>query len=59
MFEPLLTIKQAAAIIGVVEATVKRWAKSGKLKVTRINSRGDMRFRQEDLEEYLKGLNEN
>lgn len=59
MQEPLLTLEAAAKSIGVSKITLKRWAKLGELKVTRINKRGDMRFRQEDIEAYLKGMNEN
>jgi excisionase family DNA binding protein len=37
----LLTIRQAAGILNVHIETLRRWDKSGKLKATCINERGD------------------
>jgi len=50
----LLTIRQAAEILNVHVETLRRWDKSGKLKATRINERGDRRYRPEDIERLMK-----
>jgi len=50
----LLTIRQAAEILNVHVETLRRWDKSGKLKATRINERGDRRYRPEDIEKLIK-----
>lgn len=49
----LLTIRQAAEILNVHVETLRRWDKSGKLKATRINERGDRRYKQEDIEKII------
>lgn len=51
----LLTIRQAAEILNVHVETLRRWDKSGKLKATRINERGDRRYKPEDLEKIVQG----
>jgi len=50
----LLTIKQAAEVLNVHTETLRRWDKSGKLKATRINERGDRRYDPKDIEKILK-----
>ena len=49
----LLTIRQAAEILNVHVETLRRWGKSGKLKATRINERGDRRYNPGDIEKIL------
>ncbi len=49
----LLTIEQAAKLLHVHSNTLRRWSNSGKLKAVRINSRGDRRFRLQDIQQYL------
>ena len=51
----LLTIRQAAEVLNVHVETLRRWDKSGKLKATRINERGDRRYKPEDLEKIVQG----
>ncbi len=50
----LLTIRQAAEVLNVHVETLRRWDKSGKLKATRINDRGDRRYDPKDIEAILK-----
>lgn len=50
----LLTIRQAAEILNVHVETLRRWDKAGKLKATRINDRGDRRYKPEDLEQIIE-----
>jgi excisionase family DNA binding protein len=49
----LLTIRQAAEILNVHVETLRRWDKSGKLKASRINDRGDRRYNPKDIETIL------
>ena len=44
----LLTVAQAATILGVHPNTVRTWTDAGRLTAYRINSRGDRRFRRGD-----------
>jgi len=53
----LIGIKEAAEILGVHPATLRRWDKEGVLKAVRIGKRrgvGDRRYRQEDIEDYIE-----
>jgi len=50
----LLVPREVAALFRVTPLTVKRWVKSGKLKMVRINTRGDMRFNKIDVLALLK-----
>lgn len=52
----LLVPREVAAILRLSPLTVKRWVNSGKLKATRINTRGDMRFDKDDVLKLLKNI---
>ncbi len=45
----LLTVREVAGILRVAPLTVKRWGKRNILVPLRINSRGDRRYRREDV----------
>ncbi len=45
----LLTVSEVAELLRVSPLTVKRWGKRGKLPAIRINSRGDRRYRKEQI----------
>ena len=49
----MLTISEVANLLSVHINTVRRWSNQGILKSYRIGSRGDRRFRQEDVENFL------
>lgn len=49
----LLTIRQTAEILNVHVGTLRRWDKSGKLKAIKLNDRGDRRYNQEDVENFI------
>jgi excisionase family DNA binding protein len=51
--ESLLTVKEVAFILHVHANTVRRWSDSGLLKTYRISSRGDRRFKKEDIDQFL------
>jgi excisionase family DNA binding protein len=45
----LLTVREVADLLRVSPLTIKRWGKKGKLPAIRINSRGDRRYRKEQV----------
>jgi len=49
----MLTISEVAHLLNVHINTVRRWSNQGILKSYRIGSRGDRRFRQEDIDSFL------
>ena len=53
----LLKIKEAAHLLGVHPATLRRWDKLNKLKAVRIGSRrkiGDRRYRLDDIKKLME-----
>jgi excisionase family DNA binding protein len=53
----LLTIKQVSALLNIHPNTLRRWCEEGRIPVVRVTSRGDRRFRLEDVQIYLEQLN--
>ncbi len=53
----LLTVREVAQLLRVSPLTIKRWGKRGKLPAIRINSRGDRRYRKEQVL-WLLGIKE-
>lgn len=51
----LLNIKEAAAILKVSEASLRRWTNSGRLACQRIGIKKERRFLREDLMAFLDG----
>jgi excisionase family DNA binding protein len=51
--EGLLTLEEAARLLGVSKITLRRWTRAGSLGCVRVGERGDRRFRREDLEDYV------
>jgi excisionase family DNA binding protein len=52
----LLTVSETADLLRVSPLTIKRWGKRGKLPAIRINSRGDRRYRKEQIL-WMLGIN--
>jgi len=50
---PMLTTSDVARLLNVHINTVRRWSNQGILKAYRIGSRGDRRFREEDIVSFL------
>ena len=50
----LLTPRDVARLLNVHINTVRRWSEQGILKSYRISSRGDRRFRREDVDAILR-----
>lgn len=51
--DALLSVAQAAALLGVHPNTIRSWTDAGRLSAYRINARGDRRFRRDDVERIL------
>jgi len=51
--DPMLTISEVARILNVHINTIRRWSNQGILKACRIGSRGDRRFKREDIADFL------
>jgi len=49
----MLTTSEVARLLNVHINTVRRWSNYGVLKAYRIGSRGDRRFRQDDIDTFL------
>ena len=52
----LLTLEEVSQILRVSKITLKRWGKKGKLPAIRINSRGDRRYKKQEVMRFL-GMN--
>ncbi len=50
---PMLTTSEVAYLLNVHINTVRRWSNMGILKAYRLGSRGDRRFRQEDITSFF------
>lgn len=53
----LIGIKEAAEMLSVHPATLRRWDEEGRLKAVRIGGRrgvGDRRYRLEDIREIIE-----
>ena len=55
---PMLTVKDVARLLNIHVNTVRRWSDLNIIKSYRVTSRGDRRFRQEDISSYLRELND-
>ena len=55
---PMLTTSDVARLLNVHMNTVRRWSNQGIIRAYRIGSRGDRRFRQEDIACFLSMVGE-
>jgi diguanylate cyclase (GGDEF)-like protein/excisionase family DNA binding protein len=51
--DALISVAQAAALLGVHPNTLRAWTEAGRLTAYRINARGDRRYRRADVERLL------
>jgi excisionase family DNA binding protein len=49
----LLTLKQACEILKVHPQTLRQWDRKGILKAVRLGTRGDRRYRIEDINKLV------
>jgi excisionase family DNA binding protein len=50
---PMLTTGEVARLLNIHINTVRRWSNEGILKAYRIGSRGDRRFRRQEIATFL------
>jgi excisionase family DNA binding protein len=53
----MLTIREVARLLHVHPNTLRRWSNCGRLRPYRINSRGDRRYKREEIAHFLAELN--
>jgi len=53
-FPSILTLKQASGLLNCHPNTLRKWEQQGIVKCYRFGSRGDRRFRKEDILALLK-----
>src|SRR5258708_31825472 len=51
----MLNTAEAADLLGVSEASVRRWGDAGLFPMQRVGKRQDRRFQRSDLEAFLAG----
>jgi excisionase family DNA binding protein len=51
--DAMLTVRQVADYLQVSICSVRRWSDNGTLKFYRVGSRGDRRYRREDVLRFL------
>ena len=51
--DAMLTPGEVAGLLSVNINTVRRWTNKGLLKAYRIGTRGDRRFREEDIASFI------
>ena len=56
---PMLAASEVARLLNVHINIVRRWSNQGILKSYRIGSRGDRRFRREDITSFLSKMSSN
>jgi excisionase family DNA binding protein len=54
---PLLTLREACKFLNACPNTVRHWSNQGLLHPYRLPTRGDRRFRRDDLERFLNAKN--
>jgi len=55
----MLNTRAASELLNVSVNTLRRWGDAGKIEYWRISSRGDRRFKREDIERLAWGLFKN
>ncbi len=55
--ETLLSLQEVAGLLHVHSNTLRRWSDSGKIPSIRINTRGDRRYRKQDISLFLDFYN--
>jgi excisionase family DNA binding protein len=52
----LLTVREVARLFHVHPNTLRRWSNDGRIRAYRITSRGDRRFKREEIVRFLAEL---
>jgi excisionase family DNA binding protein len=53
----MLTIREVADLLHIHPNTLRRWCDSGRIRAYRITTRGDRRFKREDIAQFLESVN--
>jgi len=53
----MLTVREVARLLHIHPNTLRRWSNEGKIRAYRITSRGDRRFKREEIAQFLAELN--
>jgi excisionase family DNA binding protein len=53
----MLTVREVARLFHVHPNTLRRWSNNGRIKAYRITSRGDRRFKRDEIARFLAELN--
>ena len=51
--EAIMTCTEVAEFLRVHLSSVRRWSRSGELKAYKVGSRGDWRYREQDVRDFL------
>jgi excisionase family DNA binding protein len=54
LLQKMLTVKEVACILSIHPNTIRRWQGKGLLKSYAIGPRHNLRFRQEDILDFLE-----
>jgi excisionase family DNA binding protein len=54
--DKVFTIREVANLLNVHPNTIRRWAKKGIIKCSRITPRGDRRFASQDIRQFLSAM---
>ena len=60
--DAIMTCEEVASFLRVHLSSVRRWSRSGELKAYKVGSRGDWRYREQDVMDFLydhRGFGEN
>ena len=52
----MLTTSEVSRMLHVHINTIRRWSDKGMIKTYRVGSRGDRRFKEEDINHFLHGM---
>jgi len=55
--DKMLTPREVAQLLHIHPNTLRRWSNNGRIKAYRITSRGDRRFKREDIASFLAQFN--
>ena len=57
LLEKMLTVSDVAQMLNVHPGTVRRWEKEGQLQSYRFGARGIIRFKREDIFNFINQVN--
>ncbi len=55
--DDMLTVTEVARLLHIHTNTLRRWSNNGRIRAYRITSRGDRRFKREDIARFLAQFN--